>query len=262
VPLIVQDEVIGVLRLDHVDPGHFTQDHAAIALAFANHAAISIHNARLYSLAQQTAALEERRKLAHDLHDSISQALYGIVLGTRSAKALVQQSQADIQEPLDYVLTLAEAAFSEMRGMIFELEPSALASAGLVVALERQVDILRNRHRLQVHADLGEEPDIPLGTKEALYRIAQEAANNAAKHAGAREITLVLDHGPAGTLLLVGDDGKGFELPAAPRPGHYGLQSMQERCKRLGGNLEVDTQPGRGTTVKAWIPRSVPDQED
>jgi signal transduction histidine kinase len=186
--------------------------------------------------------------------------LYGIVLGTRSAKALVQQSQADIQEPLDYVLTLAEAAFSEMRGMIFELEPSALASAGLVVALERQVDILRNRHRLQVHADLGEEPDIPLGTKEALYRIAQEALNNITKHARASRAAVDLHCQPGHARLRISDDGRGFDAEAIP-PGRLGMNIMRERAQAIGAILCIESEPGQGTSVLVdW--QGVQERED
>ncbi len=253
VPLIAKGELIGLLRIDHVEPGHFSEHHAQQALAFANQAAVAIENARLYEQAQRAAAIEERQRLSRELHDSVSQALYGIVLGARTAVALLERDAQAAAAPLQYVLSLAESALAEMRALIFELRPDSLQTEGLVAALARQIDLMRARHGLAIEADLGEEPDLPLNGKEALYRIAQEAMHNSASHAQAHRVTLRLQSGVDAVTLEIGDDGLGFDA-SAPHPGHLGLQSMRERADRLGGTCLIHSAPGRGTTVRVRVP--------
>jgi signal transduction histidine kinase len=191
--------------------------------------------------------------LARDLHDSVSQALYGMTLGARTARALVQQEPTRATEALDYVLSLAEAAFAEMRAVIFDLRPDSVEKEGLVCALGRQADLLRIRDELEVDTEFCEEPDLPLAVKEALYRIAREAANNIAKHAGARRVAMRLDHRPDATCLEIIDDGAGF-ASSDDFPGHLGLSSMRERAAAIGATLEIESSPGAGTRIRARIP--------
>jgi PAS domain S-box-containing protein len=253
VPLIAKGRLIGVLRLDHGEPGYFTQAHGRLALAFADQAAAAIENARLYEQAQQLAVLEERQRLARELHDSVSQALYGMTLGARTARALVAQDPGRAVEALDYVLSLTEAAFAEMRALIFELRPNSLAEEGLVAALTRQAELLRARHHLQVETEFCPEPELPLSVKTALYRIGQEALNNVVKHARATRVTLRLVQEPEAMLLQVEDDGTGFDA-GGTFPGHLGLRSMRERAEGAGGTLEVMERPGGGAVIRARIP--------
>ncbi len=259
VPLLVKERLLGVLRLDHAEPNHFTPHDAHLALAIGNQAAIAIENARLYERAQKLAVLEERQRLARELHDSISQALYGIELGARTARELVQTEgsgknlKADLAEPMEYVLRMARASLAEMRALIFELRPESLQAEGLVAGLSKQVASLRDRHRLKVESTLGDEPDLPLELKEATYRVAREAMHNIVKHAHASHVDLSLDIFPDRVVLHVRDDGVGFDALAA-YPGHLGLQSMRERVASLGGALEIQSVAGRGTRICADIP--------
>jgi signal transduction histidine kinase len=253
VPLIAKGELIGVLRIDHVEPRHFTQHHAQQVLAFANQAAIAIENARLYEQAQRAAAIEERQRLSRELHDSVSQALYGIVLGARTAFALLERDPQAAADPLRYVLSLGETALAEMRALIFELRPDSLATEGLVPALSRQMDLIGARHRLAMDAELGDEPTLPLNVKETLYRIAQEALNNIARHAQAQRVVLRLRSELDGVTLEISDDGRGFDV-SAPHAGHLGLQSIRERAERLGGTCLIQSIPGQGATVRIYIP--------
>ena len=202
---------------------------------------------------QKVAALEERQRLARELHDSVSQALYGIALGARTAHTLLEGDPPRAKEPLDYVLSLAEAGIAEMRALIFELRPESLAQEGLAAALGKQAAAARARFGLQVDAEVGEEPALPLEAKTALYRIAQEALHNTLKHAQASRVTLRLAQEDARVELEVADDGKGFD-PTRDFPGHLGLQSMRERMERLGGTLGIDSAPGQGTCVRAEVP--------
>jgi PAS domain S-box-containing protein len=234
-----------------VDP---SPDDLAFLRAVADQATVAVENNRLVAEAQSKAGLEERQRLARELHDSVSQALYGIALGARTARALAEPDDPKLAEPLDYVLSLAQAGMTEMRSLIFELRPESLANEGLVAALEKRVAVLRARHQLEVDARLGAEPRVPLPVKETLYRIAQEALHNVVKHAHARrvEVTLVAA-GDGGLELRIVDDGVGFD-PAHRRPGHLGLQSMRERVAARGGSLRLDSAPGSGTRLRVRIP--------
>lgn len=255
VPLALKDRVIGMLTLSRHEPHYYTERHAKLALAFASQAAVAIENARLYERAQAVAALEERQRLARELHDSVSQALYGIALGVRTGRVLLDKDPSRAGEPLDYALSLAEAALTEMRALIFELRPESLEQEGLVAALEKQAAALRARHGLTVETTLSVEPDRPIEIKQALYRIAQEALQNMLKHAHAKRVDLRLEDGPAGLILEVCDDGVGFD-PSHSFPGHLGLRSMRERMAGLGGSLTIESAPGSGTCVRALMPRS------
>ena len=256
VPLMVKERIIGILRVDHELPDQFTQQNAQLVLAFANQAAVAIENARLYEGAQNLAALEERQRLARELHDSVSQALYGIALGARTARTLVDRPETDIDQltsPLDYVLSLAEAGLAEMRALIFELRPESLESEGLVAALNKRAEAISTRHQIEVILDLCEEPSIPLRMKESLYRVAQEALNNIVKHARASHVTVSLACLNGTIRMEVIDDGAGFDT-GLDYPGHFGLHTMRERVEELGGELLVESTPQNGTRIFASVP--------
>ncbi|MBV9898413.1 MAG: PAS domain-containing protein, partial [Chloroflexi bacterium] len=201
------------------------------------------------------AALEERQRLARELHDSVSQALYGIALGSQTALAALQDDgdAGSAENAISYVHRLAEAAITEMRALIFELRPESLEKDGLVAALERQVASLRARHGLDVDAVLPVEPTVSVDKKEALYRIAQEALNNAVKHSHAHAVRLGLRASNGHVVLEVVDDGVGFD-PSTPYVGHLGLVSMQERAAAAGGTLSITSEAGRGARVVADVP--------
>jgi signal transduction histidine kinase len=256
VPLTLKDRVMGLLVLTSSEAETFTQHHATLAQAIANQATIAIENARLYEQAQALAALDERQKLARELHDSVSQALYSIALGVHTARTLLDRDPALVAEPLDDLLGLAKVGLAEMRALIFELRPESLETEGLVSALTKQGAALQARHEVAVHLDLCAEPNLPLPVKQDLYRIAQEALHNTVKHAQARQVDLCLRQAQEAVLLEVRDDGVGFD-PAGAFPGHLGLHSMQERITQLGGALSIESTPGEGTTITARIPASM-----
>jgi signal transduction histidine kinase len=253
IPLTVQERLIGWLILYHHQRDAYTEHHAALVQAIANQAATAIENARLYAQARRLAALEERQRLARELHDSVSQALYGIGLGARTARTLLDRAPAQAVEPIDYVLSLADASLAEMRALIFELRPDSLQREGLVAALSRLATSLRARHELEVNIALSAEPALAHEAKEALYRIAQEALNNIARHAEASRVDISLQEIEGQVLLEVRDNGVGFE-PEAEYPGHMGLNSMRERAARLDGGLEIKSAPGQGTRLRAHLP--------
>lgn len=253
VPLKLKDRVIGLLSASHSIPDFYTPHHAELALAIANQAAVAIENARLYAQAQELAALEERQKLARELHDSVSQALYGISLGAHAARTALEREPGEVAETLDYVLMLAEAALAEMRALIFELRPESLETEGLVSALSKQAAATQARHELVVMTDLCDEPDLPLHVKQELYRIAQEAMHNIVKHAHASQVLLRLARTDSEVVLEERDNGVGFDASAS-FPGHLGLHSMRERVANLGGTFEIESEQGKGTRICVRIP--------
>jgi PAS domain S-box-containing protein len=202
---------------------------------------------------QARAALEERQHLARELHDSVSQALYGVSLAVNTALALYDDDRAKSLEALHYALEQSRAALTEMRALIFELRPESLESEGLVAAISKQADALRARSGVEIRLALPEEPEIPLRMKEALYRIVQEALNNVIKHAHATKVDIQLQCDGLRIVVDVRDDGVGFDA-RAEHPGHLGLKSMRERAQALDGTLEIASAPGQGASIRASIP--------
>ena len=253
VPLVSRGRVLGAINFSYLQGEQPGEDEKVFLSAVTDQAAVVVDNARLFSEARGKAALEERQRLARELHDSVSQALYGIALGARTARALLDRDPEQVADPLDYVLSLADAGLAEMRALIFELRPESLETEGLIAALEKQASALRARHEVEVEAVLCDEPNVPFEKKEALYRIAQEALHNTVKHARAKGVDLKVECDPGSIALTISDDGTGFD-PQGEFPGHLGLRSMRERAARLGGTLELESAPGKGTYIRARIP--------
>jgi PAS domain S-box-containing protein len=253
VPLVYREQSLGLLNAYLPADAEPAAADMAFLQALADQAAVAIANGQLYAAARETAALQERQRLARELHDSVSQALFGIALGAGAARRRLELDPAKVGESLDYVLSLTEVALTEMRALIFELRPETLEKEGLVAALTRHAAATQARHEIPVETALGAEPDVPLATKEALYRIAQEAMHNAAKYARGTRIDLILEHGADQLLLEVRDDGIGFDA-TQDFVGHLGLHSMRERMAALGGTTDVTSTLGVGTCIRAAVP--------
>jgi signal transduction histidine kinase len=260
IPLRYQQEIIGRLLLAERSQGEtFSAADRRILDDLARQAGIAANAVRLSADLQRSrerlllAREEERRRLARELHDSVSQALYGISLGAHAARTALDRDPEHVAEPLDYILTLAEAALAEMRALIFELRPESLEAEGLVSALTRQAAALQARNALSVATELCAEPNLALPVKEELYRIAQEAMHNTVKHARASQVALRLDQTSDGVVLEIRDNGVGFNTTGS-FPGHLGLHSMRERVANLGGTFEIESEPGRGTVIRASVP--------
>lgn len=202
----------------------------------------------------ESAGEKERSRLARELHDSVSQALYGIALGARTLRKRAENHPAgpDLLEPADYILNLAEGGLAEMRALLMGLRPEELEEQGLSVALARLGDGLAARHQIQVQMLIGREPALTLDEKVALYRIAQEATHNSMKHAQASRIELRLSTQDGVTQMMIADDGLGFD-PHGDFPGHLGLKTMRERAELLGGTCEIYSLPGTGTRVQVTL---------
>ena len=212
----------------------------------------------------ESAAQQERRRLARDLHDSIKQQLFSIKLSSAAAEERWESDSGGARAALADVRRSAHAAMVEMQAMLSQLRPEPLATAGLVEALREQCEALGYRSGIPVHLEIGDLPPddlLPDSTRENLFRIAQEALSNVAHHARAREVHVQLgkaeqDSAPA-LLLQVRDDGQGFD--PAGRSAGMGLRNMRERLEAVHGTLEVRSASGEGTEVRACAPLTPPE---
>lgn len=203
--------------------------------------------------AEEDATVDEREWLARELHDSVGQTLYGIGLGAGTAGALLDRDPAEARQRIGWIQETALAGLSDLRGLILRLRPEALSGRSLTAALLRLLDTTRSLRGYRATAEVGPEPSTSAEVQYALYRIAEEAVQNAARHAEAGHLTLRM-HGHGSTVVLeVIDDGRGF-VPGAEPPGRLGIRSMQERARAAGGRLEIVSSPGAGTRVRATLP--------
>ena len=257
VPLVARDRVLGALNA-YYGPGYAPDDdEIAFLTAMADQAAVAVENARLVAEVRGEAALDERHRLARELHDSACQRLFSMTLHIRAAELTSPPGSTDALLPtLDQ---LAHEALDDMRALIFELHPTLLDTHGLVSAVREQAARVTARGGPSVTVD-GPADRLHLAADAELdvYRLVQEALHNCVKHAAAGHVRVHV--GPAAdnptTLLVeIADDGRGFD-PTATGPG-LGLVSMRERAERLGGQLSVTTQRGGGTSVRLVVPRGL-----
>ena len=262
VPVSVRGRVYGNLYLtEKRDAPEFTLEDERAVVTLAAQAGVAIENARLFAEAQERLAIEARHRLAGELHDSVSQALFSMTLETGAAQLALQTEGTDLVDDVGRRLTrlreLTENALAEMRALIFELRPEALREEGLPAAIRKHTQAVAARADLVIDVETPEHwLSLAADLEEQLYRTAQEALTNVVKHADARHawVKLHLAVGtPRGMLLEVSDDGIGFD-PARSRPGHLGLKTMQQRVERLGGSLVVRSTPGNGTCIQALVP--------
>ncbi|MEU8578398.1 GAF domain-containing sensor histidine kinase [Streptomyces asoensis] len=271
VPVRDGDEVIAALFLANKlrpaqegppapDTGHrgdcgFTEDDEELLAILAQHAAIALTNARLYERSRELTIAEERSRLAHELHDAVSQKLFSLRLTAQAAAALVDRDPPRAKDELQQVATLAAEAADELRAAVVELRPAALDEDGLVATLRTHVQVLDRAHTARVTFACQGVRALPAAQEEALLRVAQEALHNALRHSGAELVEVTLGRRGPGTFLRVTDDGCGFDPTTVRRAGrHLGLVSMRDRASGVGGTLTVQSEPGKGTTIEMEAP--------
>jgi signal transduction histidine kinase len=255
VPVKVKGKVIGILDAQSDRINAFDESDLIVLQSLADQAAVAIENAQLYKQAQQLAVINERNRLARELHDSVTQALYGITLHAEAAYRQMSAKQFDLaNEQLLELRSTAQEALREMRLLIFELRPSVVELQGLVPALQTRLEAVEERAGLGVTFNQEGKLDLPDKIQDGLYRIAQEALNNALKHAEANNIVLNLFDRPGGVLMEIKDDGIGFNPDIAVEGGGLGLDGIIERTALLGGELTLDSWPGKGTTIRIEVP--------
>jgi signal transduction histidine kinase len=249
VPLAVRGRIIGGVGMAHEKRNYFTTHHADLALSVANQAAITMINSELYEHAQELAVLEERQRLARNLHDAVNQSLFSAGLIAEVLPRLWDRDQAEARRSLEDLRRLTRAAMAEMRSLLAELRPSTLTDSDLGDLLRQLGNALEGRTNLPVVVIVPVEITLPAETQIAFYRICQEALNNIAKHAKASRVEINLKQEDAMIELRIRDDGLGFDANETFLGGHYGLGMMHERAEAVGALLSVTSQPGRGTEL-------------
>jgi signal transduction histidine kinase len=259
-PITDGDEILGELFLANKrTPGGFTAQDQELLRLLAAHAAIALINARLYERSRELSIMEERNRIARELHDAVTQKLFSLRLTADAAATLLDRDPARAAAALATVRQLAAEATGELRAVMVGLRPVDLAGDGLDVALRKQADLLDRVHRASVRFDGVPVAGLSAARQEAAYRIAQEALHNALRHANPTLVRISLASQEDTMLLEITDDGDGFDADATPHTAasqRLGLLSMRERAHAVGGRLSVDSRPGGGATVRLVVPRN------
>ncbi|WP_052868250.1 GAF domain-containing sensor histidine kinase [Streptomyces niger] len=260
-PVADGDEILGAIFLANkrcprpTGGCNFTAEDEALLGMLAQHAAIALTNARLYERSRELTIAGERARLAHELHDAVSQKLFSLRLTAQAATALVDRDPVRAKDELQQVTRLAAEAADELRAAVVELRPAALDEDGLIATLRTQVQVLDRAHSAKVTFAAHGLRALPAAQEEALLRVAQEALHNALRHADAQRVDVTLVRHRQGVVLRVADDGRGFDPGAVRRAGrHLGLVSMRDRASGVGGTLTVESAPGKGTAVEMEVP--------
>ena len=254
VPLAVKGRITGGMGVVHEKRGYFTSHHADLALSVANQAAITMINAELYGHAQEFAVLEERQRLARNLHDAVNQSLFSAGLIAEVLPRLWDQDQELARQSLEDLRKLTRGAMAEMRALLAELRPSTLTDAELGDLLRLLGNAFTGRTNIAVNLTLVGQSVLPAGVQVAIYRICQEALNNIAKHAKASLVEINLKHEDASIELSIRDNGRGFDPEQPAATGHYGLSMLRERAEAAGIQLSITSQPGQGTELTLrWV---------
>jgi signal transduction histidine kinase len=251
VPIVARGSVVGAFYLtDKEGAREFDLADQRLIQMLSAHAAVAMENAHLHERSRELSIVEERNRLARELHDSLVQKLFGVVLAAKSAATLLERDAGDARVQVDRVGDLAQDAIAELRSLVFQLRPAAIETEGLAAGLRKHVEVLRRVHGADVGLELQGAPRVRPGVDEEIFRIAQEALHNALRHARAERLAVQLHENGDGLRLAVTDDGVGFD-PGAPelRARSLGLTSMEERAREVGGRLDIDSAPGAGTTV-------------
>lgn len=260
-PIRDGDEVIGALFLANKKSSRpegtcgFTEDDEELLAILAQHAAIALTNARLYERSRELTIADERSRLAHELHDAVSQKLFSLRLTAQAAARLVDRDPSRAKGELQQVATLAAEAVEELRAAVVELRPAGLDEDGLVATLRTQTQVLDRAHTARVTFTGHGVRALPAAQEEAVLRVAQEALHNALRHSGGEHVDVTLDRRGGGAVLRVSDDGSGFDPRVVRSAGrHLGLVSMRDRASGVGGRLSVESAPGKGTTIEMEVP--------
>lgn len=258
VPLDSRGRYLGVMQYYRRAGREHDDAERAFLTALADQAAVAVANADLYARSEQVAAHLERQRMARELHDSVSQALFSMTLHARTAERQLKSAGLEPDSPaattVGRLAELIQGALAEMRALIFELRPQALTDEGIVTALTRQAAALTAREGIPINVSGPEaRPALDPTVEEHLYRLTLEALNNAAKHANAARIDVAVTSAKDRLTVTVADDGDGFDT-TRPRPGHIGQSTMAERATAIGATLNVVSAPGAGCTVTVTLP--------
>ncbi len=249
VPLIIKDEVYGCLVLYYAKSHEFSTEETDLATTFGDQATLAIENARLKAQVERAAVAAERNRLARDLHDSVTQTLFSASLIAEVLPRLTQRNPEEADRRLEELRQLTRSALAEMRTLLLELRPSRLTEVGLGDLLRQLTEAITGRARVPITLEVERQCTLPPKVQVSLYRTAQEALNNVAKHAHANQAMVKLRCEPDSAELSITDNGRGFVLENL-EPDSLGLSIMRERAESIGALLKIESEIGQGTSVK------------
>jgi len=247
VPLMVKGKIFGVLDVQSDQLNAFDEADLGMIQSLANQAAVAIENARLFENAQQLAVMEERTRLARDLHDSAKQKAFAALAQLGTAIGLIKRNPKKVTPHLIEAESLVHDVLQELTILIQEMHPFSLKERGLANLLREYVFDWTNQTNIEVALQIEGERQLPLDIEQVIYRIVQESLANVSRHSQARNVKVSLSYGDESFRLSVCDDGRGFD-PQSTHMG-LGLRSMRERAERLKGNLQIESAVGKGTCV-------------
>jgi signal transduction histidine kinase len=248
IPLVVKDRIIGAIGLAHKAKSHFIAHHVDLVLSVANQAAITMNNAELNEKAQAFAVVEERERVARNLHDAVNQSLFSAGLIAEVLPRLWERDRDEARRSLEDLRKLTRGAMAEMRALLAELRPSTLTDTDLGDLLQQLAKAFIGRTNIPTKVTVEGNIVVPPNVQVAMYRVCQEALNNIAKHARASLVGINLKQQGASTEMRIRDDGLGFD-PEQTISGHYGLSIMRERASAVGAELAITSKPGHGTEL-------------
>ena len=249
-PLHASGKVLGLLWGYGNQVGHLTLEDVSLTLTIGERIGTTIENFRLRERTQTLAILEERQRLARDLHDSVTQQIYSLLLFAGGAKKAVQTVDAESSlQLLKRIEEVARQALKELRLLIYELRPLDLQQTGLAKAIQHRLEFVEQRAGIQARLLTGKDIQLPTYIEEDLFRMTIEALNNSLKHAAASEVLVCLQAVDGSVELEISDNGRGFDVDVQAAGGS-GLQNMQERANKIGATLKIKSAPGDGTSIK------------
>jgi len=256
-PLRSSGTSLGLFCLAYDSIPGLTDETMSLLATVVDQIAVAVENIRLRQIARQAAIIEERERLAREIHDSVTQSIYSIGLFAGAAQgAAMAGNLTKTQQSAQSILDMTDLALRDLRLLLFELRTETLARLGLVGALQERLSVVE--HRVGIHAEVRTDNggDLPIHIEEAFYRIALEALNNSLRHAHAHRIVIILAVKDDHYFMSITDDGVGFDKVIADRSGGMGLEGMQKRTNKVGGTLSLATGDGGGTVVSVRVPRS------
>jgi PAS domain S-box-containing protein len=251
IPVRSRNSMIGVLSAFAAQEAFFTPEIAELMQAFANQITIVFENNRLYKQARALAAAGERNRLARELHDSVTQSLYSVRLYAEAVRsALTAGMIPAANKNLDQLISIARDGMSDLRLLIFELKPQVLEELGLLGALKKRLEMVETRAGIQAEFKVEGELELSPDIEVQLYWVVYEALSNVLKHAKAKHVFLDFRFLDGRLIVVVQDDGVGFDLEKYNVSQSSGLKNIIDRIEGLGGSIKIDSRPGEGTSVK------------
>jgi signal transduction histidine kinase len=232
----------------------FSEQDVELIMSIGGQIGVAVENAKLYERAQQVAVVEERQRMARELHDSVTQSLYSLTLFSEAARHLAEEhGYESIERQIKQVGVIGTQALKEMRLLVYELQPLELERDGLVRALRKRLEAVEGRAGIDARVEVEELVRLPGKVEQEFFRIAQEALNNALKHAVAASVVVYLRQEDGQIEMEIVDNGVGFDPASIQDSAGMGLVSIQERAEQLDGTVTVDSKPGEGTRIKVSL---------